>query len=326
MGKALVVYESMWGNTEKVARAVAEGLASALQVEVYEVTDAPGSPTQDVDLIVVGGPTHAFSMTRASTRQDARSQGADHGGETGLREWLDGLPSGEPAQHVATFDTRVEKMRHLPGSAAKSAARVVHRTATSGPTPARASTSPASTAARRRRAGAGLRLGPPDRRRRPGSRARAPLGQHDHQRQTDEPVHDGGPASTIRRHRTPAHDHTGHSRSRRRRRRPPRARRPVRAVAPGPGPGPGRRPRPPRTAPAARAPWSPADLSDQARPTNTTTPTTARSQSTLATIMRSPRSDPAARIRPWWWCSAAPAGPTGSPRRSAALGRDRGRR
>ena len=28
MGTALVVYESMWGNTEKVARAVAEGLAS----------------------------------------------------------------------------------------------------------------------------------------------------------------------------------------------------------------------------------------------------------------------------------------------------------
>ena len=27
MDKALVVYESMWGNTEKVARAVAEGLA-----------------------------------------------------------------------------------------------------------------------------------------------------------------------------------------------------------------------------------------------------------------------------------------------------------
>jgi flavodoxin len=127
MGKALVVYESMWGNTEKVARAVAEGLATALQVEVCEVRDAPGSPAADVDLIVVGGPTHAFSMTRATTREDARRQGADHGGETGLREWLDGLPDGEHDQHVATFDTRVERMRHLPGSAAKSAARVVHR-------------------------------------------------------------------------------------------------------------------------------------------------------------------------------------------------------
>ena len=127
MGTALVVYESMWGNTEKVARAVAEGLASEYRVEVHEVGDAPASPTADVELIVVGGPTHAFSLTRASTRQDARRQGADHGGDTGLREWLDGLPSGEHPQHVATFDTRVEKMRHLPGSAAKSAARVAHR-------------------------------------------------------------------------------------------------------------------------------------------------------------------------------------------------------
>ena len=43
MGKALVVYESMWGNTEKVARAVAAGLASWLEVEVCEVGAAPGS-------------------------------------------------------------------------------------------------------------------------------------------------------------------------------------------------------------------------------------------------------------------------------------------
>ena len=127
MGKALVVYESLWGNTEQVARAVAEGLTSALEVEVCEVGDAPGSPTPDVDLVGVGGPTHAFSMTRASTREDARSRGADHGGATGLREWLAALPDGEHAQRVATFDTRVEKMRHLPGSAAKSAARAAHR-------------------------------------------------------------------------------------------------------------------------------------------------------------------------------------------------------
>ena len=124
MGKALVVFESLWGNTEKVARAVAEGLSSpALQVDVCEVSDAPAAPSPNVDLVVVGGPTHAFSMTRASTREDARNKGADHGGAMGLREWLDALPDGEHAQRVATFDTRVEKMRHLPGSAAKSAAR-----------------------------------------------------------------------------------------------------------------------------------------------------------------------------------------------------------
>lgn len=127
MGKALVVYESLWGNTEKVARAVVDGLASSLEVELCEVGAAPTAPAPDIDLIVVGGPTHAFSMTRASTREDAHSRGADLGGQTGLREWLEGLPKGPHTQHVATFDTRVEKMRHLPGSAARSAARVAHR-------------------------------------------------------------------------------------------------------------------------------------------------------------------------------------------------------
>jgi len=126
MGKALVIYESMWGNTEKVARAVAAGLASWLEVEVCEVGAAPAAPTPDVDLLVIGAPTHAFSMSRASTREDARRRGAVGGAETGLREWLDELPSGRHPQRVATFDTRIEKVRHLPGSAAKSAARAAH--------------------------------------------------------------------------------------------------------------------------------------------------------------------------------------------------------
>jgi len=125
MGKALVVYESMWGNTEKVARAVAAGLASWLEVEVCEVGAAP-AVTTDVDLLVIGAPTHAFSMSRASTREDARRRGAGRGAETGLREWLDELPSGRHPQRLATFDTRIEKVRHLPGSAAKSAARAAH--------------------------------------------------------------------------------------------------------------------------------------------------------------------------------------------------------
>lgn len=127
MPKAMVVYESMWGNTEKVARAVADGLRSSMQVDVCEVTEAPAAPGPDVDLIVVGGPTHAFSMTRSSTREDARMRGAAQGGDTGLREWLDRLPAGRHPQRVATFDTRVTTMRHLPGSAARSAARVAHR-------------------------------------------------------------------------------------------------------------------------------------------------------------------------------------------------------
>jgi hypothetical protein len=128
MPRALVVYESMWGNTEQVARAIATGLQETCAVELIEVSSAPQEVGPEVDIIVVGGPTHAFSMSRESTRADALDQGADHGHlDRGLRDWLDALPSGHHSQQVATFDTRVEQMRHLPGSAAKSAAKAAHR-------------------------------------------------------------------------------------------------------------------------------------------------------------------------------------------------------
>lgn len=126
--KVLVVYESMFGNTEQVARAIARGLGRSAEVEIVEVSEAPAKPDLDVDLVVAGGPTHAFSMSRVSTRGDAIDRGATEGERGfGLREWIDGLPDGRYAEEIATFDTRVRTMRHLPGSAAKGAARAAHR-------------------------------------------------------------------------------------------------------------------------------------------------------------------------------------------------------
>jgi len=128
MRKALVVYESMWGNTEQVAKAIAAGLQQSMQVQFLDVADAPPQPASDIELVVVGGPTHAFSMSRESTRESALERGAPRGHrETGVREWLDAQPAEHHAQRLATFDTRVDKVRHLPGSAAKSAAKAGHR-------------------------------------------------------------------------------------------------------------------------------------------------------------------------------------------------------
>jgi len=122
---AVVVYESMWGNSEAVARAVAEGLGEG--TALIEVTQAAQRLPVDVGLLVVGGPTHAFSMSRPTTRADAVKQGAPTGHETrGIREWLDDLPPSTGID-VATFDTRVAKVRHLPGSAARKAAKEVRR-------------------------------------------------------------------------------------------------------------------------------------------------------------------------------------------------------
>jgi hypothetical protein len=126
--KALVVYESMFGNTQKVAEAVAAGLRHHMEVQLRPVNRAPAPQLGVVDLVVVGGPTHAFSMTRESTRGDAVKQGAVAPDvSTGIREWIDRLHPGPHSEVLATFDTRVAKVRHLPGSAAKAAAKHLHK-------------------------------------------------------------------------------------------------------------------------------------------------------------------------------------------------------
>ena len=67
-------------------------------------------------------------MSRPSTRADAVSQGGRPGREEfGLREWLAALPARHSNTRLATFDTKIDKMRHFPGSAAKSAAKAGRR-------------------------------------------------------------------------------------------------------------------------------------------------------------------------------------------------------
>lgn len=126
--RAHVIYESMFGNSEEVARAVAEELGAAgLDVTLAEVSQAPAAHDLETELLVLGAPTHAFSLSRATTREDAVRQGAPASrSSVGLRDWLataQAEPSGSPVL-TAAFDTRVGKVRHLPGSAAKKTTRL----------------------------------------------------------------------------------------------------------------------------------------------------------------------------------------------------------
>ena len=93
---ALVVFESMFGNTKLIADAVAEGLARHLPVEQVEVGTAPTVIGGEVELLVVGGPTHAFGLSRSGTRQSAAQQAEDGlvSDGIGLREWLGVLQKG----------------------------------------------------------------------------------------------------------------------------------------------------------------------------------------------------------------------------------------
>jgi flavodoxin len=68
MMRALVVYESMFGNTQAIANAIVQGLSGRMRVEALEVGVAPATIDDDVALLVVGGPTHAFGLSRPQTR------------------------------------------------------------------------------------------------------------------------------------------------------------------------------------------------------------------------------------------------------------------
>lgn len=122
--RALVVYESMFGNTRTIAEAVASSLGTSFEVDVVRALDAPALTTQ-IGLVIVGAPTHGWGLPRASTRQGAVARRDKVGGAlalepgadsaTGVREWLDDL--GESSGFAAAFDTRVRAPAFLTGRA-----------------------------------------------------------------------------------------------------------------------------------------------------------------------------------------------------------------
>lgn len=130
--KALVVYESLYGNTAAIGEAIAAALRShGMEAEARPVPQVQPADTAEVDLLVVGGPTHVHGMSRPATRKagatDEKNTFPEPTVTPGLRDWLVDLPSGG-GRFAAAFDTRLDKPAVLTGSAAKGIARgLVHR-------------------------------------------------------------------------------------------------------------------------------------------------------------------------------------------------------
>jgi len=119
-----VVYESWFGNTRKLAEAIADGFRDEGIDALLLSVDDPMPAFDDLELVVVGAPTHVHGLSSARTRQAALEQGGAEQEATGIgvRGWLKELPPGE-GRLAATFDTRVRKPVLLVGSAAKGIAR-----------------------------------------------------------------------------------------------------------------------------------------------------------------------------------------------------------
>ena len=130
--RAVVVYESMYGNTHLVADAIGTGLRPAFDVAVIPVSQASQAVLAGADLVVVGGPTHVHGMSRPATRK-AAVQSADKlisalkvepdALSPGLREWFGSLD--RYAVKAAAFDTRVHGPAALTGRASKGLARLL---------------------------------------------------------------------------------------------------------------------------------------------------------------------------------------------------------
>jgi flavodoxin len=108
--QTLVIYDSKFGNTEKIAEAIARGVGAVSDVRVTstaEVHSALEALTSQPDLVFVGGPTH------------------NHGPSAGLRAFVDALPAALRGSPTACFDTRYRGPVLLMGSAAAAAVKAL---------------------------------------------------------------------------------------------------------------------------------------------------------------------------------------------------------
>jgi len=105
--KTVVIYDSKFGNTEKIAQAIGRGLSTLGDVRVMSTGET--TLTERPDLLFLGGPTQK------------------RGASPGLRELMDALPPSLRGVPTAPFDTRYRGATWLMGSAAAQAAKAVRK-------------------------------------------------------------------------------------------------------------------------------------------------------------------------------------------------------
>jgi hypothetical protein len=119
---ALVVYESLYGNTRKVADAIAEGLRDAAHVDVVAVSDASASSLASADILVVGGPTHIHGLTSTLSRKGANDDAGKKGCPSPTWQGRH-FASGSTASSDRSMSVRRPRSTRASGSRSSSPAR-----------------------------------------------------------------------------------------------------------------------------------------------------------------------------------------------------------
>jgi flavodoxin len=109
---ALVLYDSKFGNTERIAETIALAFQEAVTTRLSAIEDVPdlAAALAGVDVLIVGGPTQM------------------HGVSAGLRHMVESLADGSLKDvRTAAFDTRLHGMKLVTGSAAVRLERLLRR-------------------------------------------------------------------------------------------------------------------------------------------------------------------------------------------------------
>ena len=107
--RTLVIYDTKFGNTERIAEAIARGAGTHGAVQVTDIAGAAGSLPERPDLLLVGGPTQR------------------RGPSPTLRDFLDSMPPNLQGVPAASFDTRYRGSTLLMGSAAREAGKRIQK-------------------------------------------------------------------------------------------------------------------------------------------------------------------------------------------------------
>jgi hypothetical protein len=122
--KAIVVYESLWGNTATIARAIAEGIGP--EARAMSTAEATAAEIAGADLIVAGAPVHAFSLPTDRSRRNAGGNAgktpAPDLSHPSMRSWLSTVPVGQGRS--AAFETA---FKWSPSGATSRIGQALHR-------------------------------------------------------------------------------------------------------------------------------------------------------------------------------------------------------
>ncbi|HEX5993500.1 MAG TPA: hypothetical protein VFY84_00015 [Jiangellales bacterium] len=120
--RAVLVVESCFGNTSKVADAISDGLRSVgAEVTTFVAGSAPARLS--ADLVLVGAPTHNMGLPTTISRSQAMQKGATAPAAAGVREWIDRVEA--VGGRVVAFATTTGGM--FAGSASKAIVKALGR-------------------------------------------------------------------------------------------------------------------------------------------------------------------------------------------------------